>query len=198
MKLNRTLLVAFGLLILIASVYRAWDGRPFGFAPQIAMAIFGGAVIKDKRWAFILPILSMFLSDILYQALFINGLTAIPGFYSGQWVNYLLIAGLTVFGFAMKKVTALRVLGFSLSGSLIYFLTSNFTVWIGGGGFNRPKTFEGLLACYGDGLAFYREYGLINGFAGNIFVGDLFFCTVLFGAFYAIKQVLAKKNLQLA
>ena len=106
MKLNRTLLVAFGLLILIASLYRAWDGRPFGFAPQIAMAIFGGAIIKEKGWAFILPLLSLFLSDVLYQVLYLNGFTEIQGFYEGQWLNYILIAGLTLFGFAMTKVTA--------------------------------------------------------------------------------------------
>ena len=63
MKLNKSVLIAFGLLILSASLYRAWPGRPFGFAPQMAMALFAGAMIKDKRWAFVLPLLSMFLSD---------------------------------------------------------------------------------------------------------------------------------------
>jgi hypothetical protein len=96
MKLNKSLLLAFGLLVLSAALYRVWDGRPYGFAPQIAMAIFGGAVIKDKRWAFILPLLSMFISDALYHLLYVNGLSEIKGFYSGQWLNYLLFAGLTV------------------------------------------------------------------------------------------------------
>ena len=90
------------------------------------------------------------------------------------------------------------MLGFSLSGSLIYFLTSNFAVWMGGGGFNRPKTFDGLLACYGDGLAFYRDYGLVNGFTGNLFLGDLFFCAVLFGSFYALKRLVIKPSVQIA
>ena len=101
MKLNKPVLLSFGLLVLAASLYRAWPDRPYGFAPQMAMALFGGAVIKDKRLAFLLPLISMLISDVLYQFLYINGLTQIQGFYADQWINYLLIAGITVFGFLM-------------------------------------------------------------------------------------------------
>lgn len=198
MKLNKSVLLAFGLLILSASLYRVWEGRPYGFAPQMAMAIFGGAVISNKRLAFILPLLSMLVSDALYQLLYVNGYTEISGFYSGQWVNYLLFGGLTLFGFLMKKINLKNVLGFSISGSLLFFLTSNFTVWLGGGGFNRPKTFEGLMQCYGDALAFYKEYGLVNGFAGNVVIGDVFFCSILFGSFYLAQRFWLQRNVQYA
>lgn len=198
MKLNKSVLLAFGLLILSASLYRVWEGRPYGFAPQMAMAIFGGAVISNKRLAFILPLLSMLVSDALYQLLYVNGYTEISGFYSGQWVNYLLFGGLTLFGFLMKKINLKNVLGFSISGSLLFFLASNFTVWLGGGGFNRPKTFEGLMQCYGDALAFYKEYGLVNGFAGNVVIGDVFFCSILFGSFYLAQRFWLQRNVQYA
>ena len=69
MKLNKSVLLSFGLLILAASLYRAWPDRPYGFAPQMAMALFGGAVIKDKKLAFLLPLLSMLISDLFYQVL---------------------------------------------------------------------------------------------------------------------------------
>jgi hypothetical protein len=194
MKNNRSVWIAFALLILVSSLYRAWDGRPFGFAPQIAMAIFGGAIIPNKKLAFALPLLSMLFSDVAYQALYSAGLSSIPGFYGGQWVNYLLIAGLTVFGFRMKKINVPNIAAFSISGSLLFFLLSNFTVWLGGGGYRHPKTAEGLMLTYADGLAFYRDYGLFNGFYGNLLVGDLFFCALLFGA-YALLQ---RKETQLA
>jgi hypothetical protein len=198
MKLNKSLLLAFGLLVLFASLYRAWPDRPYGFAPQMAMALFGGAIIKDKRWAFILPLLSMLISDILYQALYMNGLTSIKGFYTGQWLNYLLIAGITLFGFLLKKINFLKVAAFSLTGSILFFLASNFVVWLGGGGFGRPKTFDGLMMCYYDGLAFLRDYGLVNGFYGNLFIGDLFFCTLLFGSYYLINRTVLQQKHQLA
>lgn len=198
MKLNKSLLLAFGLLLLSASLYRAWPGRPYGFAPQMAMALFAGAVIKDKKWAFILPLLSMLISDVLYQLLYINGLTEIKGFYTGQWTNYLVIAGITLFGFLLKKINVLKVTAFSLMGSILFFLASNFTVWLGGGGLGRPKTFDGLMLCYYDGLAFLRDYGLIKGFYGNLFIGDLFFCTVLFGSYYIINKTVLQPKQQLA
>jgi hypothetical protein len=196
MKLNRSTVVSFLLLVISASLYRVWDGRPFGFAPQIAMAIFGGAVIKDKKLAFILPLLSMLFSDLLYQVLYINGLSTIKGFYSGQLVNYILFAGLTVFGFMMKKINVINVLGFSVSGSLLFFIASNFSVWISGAGLGRPLTFEGMMLCYGDALAFHKQYGLIEGFAGNFVLGDIFFSAVLFGSYYLINKFSpAKKQL---
>jgi hypothetical protein len=198
MKLNKSFLLAFGLLLLSASLYRAWPGRPYGFAPQMAMALFAGAVIKDKKWAFILPLLSMLISDVLYQLLYINGLTEIKGFYTGQWTNYLVIAGITLFGFLLKKISVLKVAAFSLSGSILFFLASNFTVWLGGGGLSRPKTFDGLMLCYYDGLAFLRDYGLIKGFYGNLFIGDLFFCTILFGSYYIIRKTVLQPKQQLA
>lgn len=185
MKFSKQTTIAFVLILLLASLYRAWDGRPFGFAPQMAIALFAGAVIKDKKWAIVLPLLSMLVSDLLYQFLYIRGLSSIQGFYSGQWINYLLIAGLACFGMLMRRITTVNIIGFSISGSLIYFLLSNFTVWLGGGGLGRPKTFDGLMLCYGDAIAFYRDYGLFNGFVGNALIGDLFFSALLFGT-YAI------------
>ena len=198
MKLNKSVLISFGLLVLAASLYRAWPDRPYGFAPQMAMALFGGAVISNKRLAFLLPLISMLISDVFYQVLYMNGVTEIQGFYSGQWLNYLLIASITLFGFLLKKITALRVLAFSASGSIIFFLLSNFAVWAGGGGYARPKTFEGLMMCYYDGLAFLGDYGLVNGFYGNLFLGDIFFCTLLFGSFFLLKRSLLPAKEQLA
>jgi hypothetical protein len=98
----------------------------------------------------------------------------------------------------LKRITALRVLTFSISGSIIFFVLSNFAVWAGGGGFGRPKTFDGLMMCYYDGLAFLRDYGLVKGFYGNLFIGDLFFCTLLFGSFYLLNRTFAERTNQLA
>ena len=198
MKLNKSALLAFGLLILSASLYRAWPDRPYGFAPQMAMALFAGAMIRDKRWAIILPLISMLVSDVLYQLLYINGASTIQGFYEGQGLNYLLIAGVTFFGFLLKKINFLKVTLFSMAGSIIFFLASNLAVWQGGGGLERPKTFEGLLLCYYDGLAFLRDYGIIKGFYGNLFIGDLFFCAIIFGSYYFLNKLVLQPKQQLA
>ncbi len=192
MKLNKSTIWAFVILLVTASLYRSWDSRPFGFAPQMAMALFGGAVIRDKRFAVLLPLLSLLISDTLYEILYTNGLSSIQGFYEGQLFTYILFVGITFFGMLMKKINFKNVLGFTVSGSLIFFLLSNFGVWFAGAGLQRPKTFDGLMLCYGDALAFYRDYGLINGFYGNQLLGDLFFSGLLFGAFVLVRNYFFK------
>jgi hypothetical protein len=178
MKLNKNFLLVFLMLIVVAALYRVIPGRPWGFAPHIAMALFGGAVIKDKKWAFALPLFSLFISDLLYQGLYSAGLSDTPGFYQGQWFNYILFIGVTCLGFFMKNVRLGNVITFSFLAPTVYFLVSNFGVWIGGGGWQRPKTFDGLMQCYADGLPFYRG-GLM---------ATLVFGTVLFGAYMLLRK----------
>lgn len=194
MKVSKNTVLVVLLLVVVAAVYRVFPNRPFGFAPQMALALFGGAMIRDKKWALILPLIALLVSDLFYQGLYSAGLSNIPGFYEGQWMVYGCFLVVTVFGFLMKDVNWKSVIGFSFSGSLIFFLSSNFMVWLGGGGLNRPKTFDGLVMCYGDALAFYRDYGVINGFAGNFAVGDLFFSALLFGSYFLIKKSAGEKN----
>lgn len=188
MKQNRSIYIAFGLLILVASLYRVWDGRPWGFAPQIAMALFAGAMIKNKKLAFILPIASMFLSDALYQTLYMNGLSQIPGFYEGQVVNYILFASLTFFGFWMRRVNWMKIAAASIIAPTAYFIMSNFAVWLGGGSLGHPKTFTGLMLTLADGIPFYR---------GSL-EGTVVFSIILFGGYYLINRMAAAQKTQLA
>jgi hypothetical protein len=180
MKLNKNLLVSLLLLTVVAALYRIVP-RPVNFAPQIAMALFAGAVIKDKVWAFAVPILSMLISDLLYQVLYINGVTDIPGFYEGQWQNYILFAGMTTIGFFIKKIKVLNVLVASITAPTVFFIFSNFVVWAGWQGtrgLNRPKTFEGLLLCYNDALPFYL----------NSVYACMFFSALFFGTYVLLRK----------
>jgi hypothetical protein len=181
MRIERNTLISLLLLVVIAALYRAMPGRVWGFAPHIAMAIFGGSVIKDRKLAFALPLLSLFLSDLLYHFLHLQGLTPISGFYGGQWLNYLIIGLLTFIGFAIRSDSVPQIFAGSLAGPLAYFLISNFSVWIGGGGYARPKTFTGLLQCYSDGLPFLQT---------SVY-GTFFFSAVLFGGYHLLGRTLA-------
>lgn len=181
MKISKQVIISFILLVIIASLYRIMPGRPFGFAPQIAMAIFGGAVIKDKKLAFLLPLLSMFVSDVLYEVLYRNGVGNIKGFYEGQITNYILFGSLTIFGFIVKKLNIARIAAASFVAPTVYFLISNFMVWLSNSaeaGLGRPKTFNGLMQCYNDGLPFY-PWSLASTFI---------FSAILFGAYYLLNR----------
>lgn len=181
MKISKQLIVSFVLLIIIASLYRVMPGRPYGFAPQIAMAIFGGAIVSEKKYAFLLPLLSMFVSDLLYQLLYINGLSVMPGFYQGQLVNYLLFGGLTVFGFMIKGFDLKKIALASVTAPTVYFLISNFLVWASTSpmaGLGRPKTWQGLILCMEDGLPFY-PWSIAS---------TAIFSALLFGSYYFLFQ----------
>ena len=177
MKITKQVIVSFILLVVIASLYRVMPDRPYGFAPQFAMAIFGGAVIKDKKLAFLLPLLSMFISDALYEILYRNGVGNMPGFYEGQITNYILFASMTIFGFLIRKISVAKVIAASLAAPTAFFLLSNFFVWFGASpdaGWARPKTFNGLLMSYNDGLPFY-PWSVAS---------TLIFSAILFGGYY--------------
>jgi hypothetical protein len=181
MKSSNKMVWTFLLLVIIAALYRIIPGRPYGFAPQWAMAVFAGAVIKDKKWAFIIPVLSMFISDLLYQALYLGGLTDMQGFYEGQWQNYLLFTLLVFVGFAIKKLNVLQIGVASLAAPSLYFIASNFLLWASNGttrGLDRPKTFNGLMLCYSDGIPFYK----------TSLLATLVFSAILFGTYAFIRN----------
>ena len=192
MKLNRSNLLILFILILACALYRVWDSRPMGFAPQIAMALFAGSISKDKRFAFLFPVLSLFISDLLYQFLYSQGLTTIKGFYSGQWQNYLLIASITVIGFFINKNKVGQIFIGSLAGAVYFFLISNFMVWIGGGlDINNqpyPRSFGGLMLCFSEALPFFKWSVL----------STLLFNGIFFGSFYLLERSVLKKEMQAA
>ena len=192
MKLNKSNLLVLFILILACALYRVWDSRPMGFAPQIAMALFAGSISKDKRFAFLFPILSLFISDLLYQFLYSQGLSTIKGFYSGQWQNYLLIASITIIGFFINKNKIGQIFVGSLAGAVYFFLISNFMVWIGGSwDINNqpyPRSFGGLMLCYSEALPFFKWSVL----------STLLFNGIFFGSFYLLGKSVLKKEIQAA
>ncbi|MBX9783766.1 MAG: hypothetical protein K2X48_10790 [Chitinophagaceae bacterium] len=178
MKWNKQLIYTLVALVIVAALYRIIPNRPLGFAPQIAMALFAGSVIKDRKYSFALPLLSMLLSDILFQFLYNAGISSIPGFYSGQWLNYLLFAGLTVIGFFINQNKIVQIGLGALAAPTLFFFISNFLVWIGGGGFHHPKTVAGLIQTYVDGIPFY---------SGSL-MATIVFAAILFGGYAILGQ----------
>lgn len=174
MKLNRQIILALVIMIATSALYRVLPGRPYGFAPQIAIALFGGSLfVSNKQFAFLLPIVSMFISDVLYQVLYHYHLSPMQGFYQGQLLNYVLIAGTAVFGFGLQSNQLSKFITGFLAAPTAYFIVSNFLVWAQGGGYHHAINLTGFIQTMVDGLPFY-PYSV---------AGTLVFGGVLFGAF---------------
>lgn len=151
---------------------------PFNFSPVIAMALFGGAVVADKKLAFALPLVAMFISDVLFEVTNIA-----PGFWGwGQLIGYGILALITVLGFKLKNITALNVAGFSVLSSVIFFFLSNTSVWVFSGNAYAP-TLTGWASCLAAGIPFLK-----NGLAA-----DLVYSTVLFGGYALMLKFASRK-----
>lgn len=184
-NINKNLVSALVLMVVTTALYRVIPGRPYGFAPQIAVAIFSGSLfIKNKPTAFLLPLLSMLISDAFYQLLYLNGWADMPGFYAGQWENYLLFVGLTCFGFFIQPNKLASIFSVSLITPTVYFFISNTMVWLFGGGYNRPKTVNGLITCLADGIPFYK----------NSLFATLIFSSILFGSMAMLDRLFKRSK----
>lgn len=188
MKFNNKLIIALVLIALVTALYRVFPNRPAGFAPQIAVALFSGFLFSNnKKWAFALPLVSMFLSDCVYQALFLMGKTEYGGFYGwGQFVNYAFVAIMAGFGFLIKSnkwVVPVTAVSGVLASTAFYFISNSY-VWVTKGGFVRPQTIDGYFQCLTDGLPFYK----------TSLMATAIFSVVLFGGFYLIKSKANQKQ----
>lgn len=166
------------LLIALSSLYRIIPGRPLGFAPQLAIALFCGSVFSEKKYAFLVPLFSMLVSDVLFEVLNRMGLTTITGFYGmGQVVNYLFILAVTLIGFVINRRNVLAIAAGSVGAALFFYFASNTAVWIGGGlDINNqpyPLTLQGLTNSLVAGLPFLR---------GSL-QSSLLFSGILFGSY---------------
>lgn len=158
-------------LIVLAVLTRLLP-HPHNFTPIGAIGLFGAAYLNRRQLDLIVVFAALFLSD-----LFINNLIY-PEFYNGftwitSWWIYAALGAVILLGRATlgARTTAPRVIGASLGASLLFFLVTNFSVWLESGMY--PKTWTGLMACYTAGLPFL----------GNTVLGDLTYSAVLFGAF---------------
>lgn len=137
-------------------------------APIGAMALFGGAQLPKKH-ALTLPIGAMLVSDIFL------------GFHNTMvWVYASFILTVLIGMLLRSRVSAGNVILASLASSVLFYLITNFGVWLFGSMY--PKTLSGLMQSYIMGLPFFR----------NTLLGDLFYNGVFFGGYALLKSRLSQ------
>ncbi len=152
-------------IILLAAVCRLLSPIP-NFTPVAAMALFGGAYFTDKRMAVLIPLITMFLSDVVLE------LFTPWGFHDTMIYVYIGFVLTSIIGmFVGRKTTVLSIAGGALASSVLFFIITNFGVWAASG-FQGGLT--GLNVTYLLGIPFFTP----------TLIGDLFYSAVLFGAFY--------------
>lgn len=162
--------IRFGVLVAtigVAALTRLIPHPP-NVTPITAIAVFGGAYFRPRLWAFALPLSAMILSD-----LFLGIHRLMPVVYAAFMIN----VGL---GFwASTRRSFLSLTGAALTGSVIFFLLTNFGVWWLTPLY--PKTWPGLSMCFTAAVPFFR----------NSLLGDLGYTWAMLGFFSLADHLLS-------
>jgi hypothetical protein len=165
LKARSTLII---FMILAAAASRLIPHPP-NMTSVAAMALFGGAMLDDRRLAFVVPLSALFLSDLVL------------GFHDQMFVVYGTFALIVCFGLWLQRHrSAAMIAGAATMSSLLFFSTTNFGVWAMDHMY--PRTLAGLISCYTAALPFLR----------NTLEGDLFYTLVLFGGFALLESQFPK------
>ena len=161
------------LATLIALAGRLVPHAP-NFTPVGALALFGGMYLAGKtKWALLFPLAVMFLTDLAI------------GFYDFRLMLAVYISFLFygMFGVLVKDKKSIGTITLAtLAGSFLFYLTTNFAVWMFSSFY--PATPEGLMLSYFMALPFLK-YTLL---------GDLFFVAVFAGGYEFVLAALHKKQ----
>jgi len=172
---NKRFLIITGFIVL--AVLSRILPHPYNFTPLGAIALFGAAYFTEKKWAILIPLLAMWISDLILNnfifSVYFDGFTLFN--WGMIWV-YGSIVFIALMGMKfLKKITLPRVLGSAVGASLIFFIISNFGVWLTSPMY--PLNLGGLAACYTAAIPFFH----------NTLAGDIVYCATLFGAFEYLK-----------
>lgn len=161
--INTQMIIAIGLVI-IGVMLRLVPHIP-NFAPVGAIALFGGALL-NWRLALWLPLGVMMLSDMV--------LGGYPGI-EFTWAGFLLVV---LWGMMFRRRRFLsRVTIGAIGSSGIFFVVSNFGVWVASGMY--AHTASGLAECYVLALPFYTA----------TLLADMTYAAVFFGVYEAVRRV---------
>ena len=177
MKKNLLLVFLFIAIIFFGRVLP----HPYNFTPLIAVTLLSSHAISNRILALIVPLLGFWLSDLFMNNIIYAGYYSdFTIFSSGMIWTYgaIVLVGFMGSSF-IKKISSGKIVLASLSGSTIFYIISNFGVWAFSPMY--AKSVAGLIQCYALALPFY----------GTSLIGDLLYCSLLFGAY----QLVFSKNI---
>ncbi|HUI31533.1 MAG TPA: DUF6580 family putative transport protein [Candidatus Acidoferrales bacterium] len=158
------------VLVLFAAFSRLIPHAP-NFTPVISIALFAGAYLQ-KRFAFLVPIAAMLVSDL------------VVGFYNPVSMAFVYGSLLLIVAIGLtmnNKLSVIKIGGFSLAGAALFFVLTNFGVWIVPNSI-YPRTFTGLVECYVMAIPFI----------GNTIYSALIYSALMFGAYEAAHRFVFK------
>ena len=156
------------VIILFAAFSRLLPHPP-NFTPILSICLFSGIMFNKKKYAYSIPLIFMLISDFVID------------YYSLMFWVYLSLVIIITIGYLLKeKISKIKIIYGILMSSMIFYILSNFGVWLGSSFYTQ--NLSGLLSCYIAGLPFFQ-----NNLLSNIF----FSCII----FYSYKIIIKNTKL---
>lgn len=157
-KRNSLLLV---IALITAAAFTRLVPHLGNFTAVLAVSLLGGAWIKRRELAILVPMAAVFATDLFF------------GLYPNMIFVYASYAVIALVGSVALREKAtpkhgLTLAGYGVGASLFFFLVTNFGAWLGNVAM-YPQTFEGLMASYTAGIPFL----------GNTILGTLAYGAVM-------------------
>ncbi len=173
-KMTNKNIVKISFVVCLVAIAVGWRiiNHNFNFAPNLELVTAASvlaAVILGWRWAIVVPIVAMVISDLII------GNTSIFMF---TWASFALIGiGATVLAKLNKKPKSqiLSSVGFAIISSFVFFIVTNFGVWAQGW---YPATLAGLTDCFIMAVPFYR----------TMLIGNLIIVPIVISAWQLVKN----------
>ena len=139
--------IIIGLVVL--AILTRLIPHPPNFAPITGIALFSAINFNNTFFKFLVPLISLVIFDLIIGFSLINIFV------------YLSFIVIVLVGNHFKKIKLKSI----LISSVVFFIISNFGVWIIG----YPKTISGIIMCYTAAIPFFI----------NTILGDLFYSHIL-------------------
>ena len=162
------------LILILAGVLLRLGPHIPNATPVAAIALLASAYLSWKHSLFVVTSIMIITDSVL-------------GFHSTMLWVYASFGLIAMLAWLLRKnINIKNVVFFSLSGSLLFFLITNFGVWISTSMYD--KTLPGLVECYTLAIPFFR----------NTILGDVFYSLLLFGLYQLYTSSKSSEPLQLA
>ena len=140
--------------------------HPPNFTPILAGVIFLPFIKKDLAFSIIAPLAAMLISDLII------------GMHSLMLWTYAPIIFLSCLTYYFNQDSILRIGTLAVVSPMVFFLVSNFGVWISGSSYTEDMS--GLIECYFNAIPFYASSAIS--------------CLLFTALFYFLRLALLKRN----
>ena len=150
------------------------------FTPLGAMALFGGRYYHDKWKAYLVPLITLWLTDIILNRYFFFHEWIF--FYEGFFWVYASFALMVFIGTCIRRITVKNVVTGAVVAALTHWVVADIGVWLSGGCFPANASYTPTWDTLIETLIFASPSMY------KMLLGNILFCGMLFGTFEFMQQ----------